>query len=506
MTAASLISRIDRAAPGIRLGATPIEVRPDGYKVYRGVAAFGDVVLDYPESGRSEYAPTGEVMGPEQVATMIGVPFTIHHPDDLLDAADSEGVKEHSEGAVIRAVPNLEASPPELVVDVIVHTAEAQAAIESGKVCELSPGYRCEEDKAPAGAVGPGGKPYQVVQRRRKYNHLSGVIEARGVTPDGRRARLDEAGGGGLGVSPAESAGGSYALPSMLPEHTDEMPMQVNADAPPPTGDPAPMDAPPVDDPAAALAGLFSPEDAEVLKGLSPAGLAAVMALVTQNKAEMVEQAIVADPALADPLIMETAEGESAEEEAAEQAAEAASGQEAALVEEEDATMPAASQALTADAAAKMCGAMIADAMQALKADLAAMMGAKKADAAGSASPVDTAAIAERATAAVRLDAEFIAAVRKAGRRVDSVSAAQDAALATITEHVPALEPVARKALTDGRRDDFLAAFQAAEKVRRDSLIFEQEDSLTAIREAEIEYQAGRPNTLTMPARAVSGA
>jgi hypothetical protein len=52
-----------RRADGVRLGATPIEIRPDGYRVYRGRAAFGNVVLDYPEDGRSEFVPAEVALG-----------------------------------------------------------------------------------------------------------------------------------------------------------------------------------------------------------------------------------------------------------------------------------------------------------------------------------------------------------------------------------------------------------------------------------------------------------
>ena len=89
-------------APPVRLGATPVEIRVDGYRVYKGVATFGDVVLDYPDLDppRSEFRPAAEVMSDEALASMVGVPFTLHHPDDMLD---EHTARDHGHGAVLLA-------------------------------------------------------------------------------------------------------------------------------------------------------------------------------------------------------------------------------------------------------------------------------------------------------------------------------------------------------------------------------------------------------------------
>jgi hypothetical protein len=182
------------AARGDGLGATPIEITHEGYRVYRGTAAFGDICLVYGPAdaggARVEFVPTDSAMAPAVAATMVGSPFTIHHPEDLLDPNRADQIKDAVDGTVIAAVPDLTSSPPRLVVDVKVWTSNAQRLIESGEVCDLSPGYNCPSSPALPGASA-GGRAYQLVQGPREYNHLSAVVRARGIAPDGRRARLD---------------------------------------------------------------------------------------------------------------------------------------------------------------------------------------------------------------------------------------------------------------------------------------------------------------------------
>ena len=35
--------------PALRLAATPVEVRPDGRRIYEGTATFGDTLKPYPD-------------------------------------------------------------------------------------------------------------------------------------------------------------------------------------------------------------------------------------------------------------------------------------------------------------------------------------------------------------------------------------------------------------------------------------------------------------------------
>lgn len=458
--------RFDRVAPGALLGAKPIEVTPEGYKVYRGVAAFGNIVLKYPEFGRNEFVPAEEALSPEIAATLVGRPFTLHHPDDLLSADDPDAIKDHTEGTVLRAVPNFDADPPELVVDVMVWTETAQDAIESGRVRDLSPGYRCEEEPAPAGAR-HNGEPYSVIQRRRQYNHLSGVIMARGETPDGRRARLD-----------ATTDAASYARPV---EHQDQIPEAVTETA---------VAIDPTADPAEALA-MFSPEGAEILKSLPPADLAELMKLALIAKGEAAEQAVIAagTPG-ATAVEVEEEDATAAAREREEKAAEAEVGK--------DATTPAAPQALTVDAVKQMIADAIAAALPA-KADAPP---ASATDACGrkdalrkvvavlrdesKMSPAEWKAMVE---ATVRAEQDFIAAVRRRGVRCDSIDAATTGALAVIKDVTPDLLAIAEDAARSGRHDQLLALFHHADNRRRDSLVADQLAAIQAVTDAEDEYR-----------------
>lgn len=524
-----LIARLDAASP-IRLGATPIQIHPDGYRVYRGRATFGDVVLEYPEFGRNEFRPAAEVLSPEAVESMVGVPFTLHHPDDLLDPADEEALKEAQHGTVIRAEVDPKSNPPSLVVDVVVHTKTGQHAVESGMLSELSPGYRCKDEPAPPGAK-HAGKPYQVVQRGHRYNHLSGVLRARTVLPDGRRARLDEAGrtdatsllldfaddGSVLGslngaepmsvtpvpdawidallsaqrlLVPADDLGplppveAAYARGDMDIETqatltdspadgtADEAP-RTDAPPAPPAGkaegkpdDETTEDAPDEEEvaavelteadlpvPAAEALAAFSEEDAAILKTLSPEGLALLATMAQQMKAEAAEQAVMAGEEVDAPPPAVPA------------AAPAA-----------DATTPSAPVGLTVDAVQQMIADAIAKAMP--KRDAAP---APAQPAAATAKPtrevIDQAAVTRQIAESRRMDAEFVAAIRKDGHVGEraSIREAATAAFAVIREHLPLLAPAAEDAIKSQRRDAFLQIYAQAEDLRREKLIGAQE-------------------------------
>jgi len=177
----------------ISLGAEPVLITPEGFRHYEGTATIGDVVLRYSANdfggAGSDFRPADEVLSDEAVESMIGLPLTHEHPDGLLDP---DTAKEHTEGAVIQArreeagaAGNLS---PRLRVRVVAYTRELQDAIEGGKV-ELSPGYHHHRDPSPGVFQG---SPYEVVQRRVRYNHLAVVSRARTRTPAGEVARLDK--------------------------------------------------------------------------------------------------------------------------------------------------------------------------------------------------------------------------------------------------------------------------------------------------------------------------
>lgn len=482
----------------LSVGATPIEVRPNGWRVYRGVASYGDVVLDYgpldPGGARSEFVPAATALDPETVRLTEGIPFTVMHPGDLLNADAEDDVREHSEGTVLKAVADWKSSPPSLVVDVIVHTKSAQDAIESGRVRELSLGYSCDDEEAEGVHEG---RAYQVVQRRRRPNHLSGVPRARSRTSDGRAARLDGAAlGPGLNILPdlatlsRASSGAPYAhldAGAFMPPKNDETQddtTETRADADPEV---VAATAEVVADPAMALAA-FSPEDAEVLKTLSPEGLTLLAKAMKQVEAEAAEQAVMAAPA---------AEGAVAV---------------ADPPENDDATAPVASGTPAMDIAG------MAKMLQDMQAQLDAMKGGKpKADApAPPAKPAASAkpkadAVAEQA----RLDAEkrkqddaaFVSKIRKqvgSRARLDSAGDAAREALATIGHQTPEVLDVARRAWDERRLDDLAALSAAADRKRRDAHLDAQGAVIQAVTTVEADYLAKQLAGFTVPKSAVS--
>jgi hypothetical protein len=529
-----VLIRIDRAGVAARLGATPIEVTPEGFKKYRGVAAFGDTVYEYPEKGRNEYVPASEALAPDIIATLVGKPFTIHHPEDLLTADAPDDVKEHVEGTVSAARANLEKSPPELEVEVVVWTRPAQEEIESGAVVELSPGYFCEEDDAPANAVGPGGKPYATIQRRRQYNHLSGVMRARGVTPDGRRARLD----GATDAAPAPPrivTGAAVHVDAIPPDPTDHVPladwsgpfiaaaayphadalenaMEPNlADAAPPIppADAMPLAAAPDMDPAQALAA-FSPEAAEILKSLPPADLAVLMQMAVGREAEAAEQSVMAEAAAAG---LPVAEPDAAPAKVEIEVEPASEGEEETEGAEGGSPLPADGEAgatapMPPGGAAFVTKDELSGALDTFGTKMIDMFKAVMAEA-GKVAPKTDGLIPQIPQApakpkpnadAARLDSErvageaaFVATVKKAGHRVDSYPEAAAKAVAVVKGHAtPGVHALAEKAAAStlkADRDLLLALFDDAETRRRDALVGEQFNSLRLVIDAEDDYR-----------------
>lgn len=175
----------------LSLGATPIEVRPEGWRVYEGTAAFGDVVHPYPDltPPRAEFRPASEALADATLASAEGVPVTYDHPDPASTPAGllvADTTRAHQEGAVIRAWREGD----KFRVRIIAYSPDLQQCIEDGAV-ELSLGYTL--DTAPQEGVHQG-QPYQAVQKNLRINHLAVVPagkHARSTRPDGAIARLD---------------------------------------------------------------------------------------------------------------------------------------------------------------------------------------------------------------------------------------------------------------------------------------------------------------------------
>lgn len=475
--------------------------------MYEGIASYGDVVLEYgptdPGGARSEFVPAATALDPETVRLTEGIPFTILHPGDLLEADDEDEYKEHNEGSVLRAEADWSTTPPSLRVAVIVHTRSAQDDIESGRVRELSLGYDCDDEEA-SGVHD--GKAYTVVQRRRRPNHLSGVPRARSRTADGRAARLDAAPGPvDINITPTVDASTlARATTASHYAHLDAgAPMEdetenANTDAPEIVAE---TETAVAADPAEALAA-FSPEDAEVLKTLSPEGLAMLAKAVKQVKAEAAEQAVMAAPSDAPAIEVESTE---------EMVEEAGDGPD----ENDDATVPMASGGATPDLDAM--SKMLAD----MQAQLDAMRGGKpKADAPAAQSPKKAPSVAKAKSDQIaeqaRLDAEkrkqddarFVGAIRKqvgSRARLDSASDAAREALATIGHETPEVLAVARRAWDERRLDDLASLAAAADRKRRDVHLDAQAATIATVQSAEADYLARQVGDFKVPQRAVTG-
>lgn len=540
-----MLVRLDAGA--VQVGATPIDIRANGARVYRGRACFGDVVHEYgpsdPGGARLEFVPADVALAPEVLREMVGAPFTVIHPEEMLHAAAEDDIREHCEGSVLRAEADWKSDPPAMVVDVLVLTASAQQAIESGRIRELSLGYECEDEKRPGVHRG---QKYDVVQRRRKVNHLSAVHVARSRTADGRGARLDSA---------AAPRAGQRARGVVLPPSTAHI-ARMDGIATAPAGHPA-SGAPvhrygpgvtswrgwsePEDrswvafwprDPAArgllftrrqptgAVLGapealpprpyahgdttmeddltipadpirldaegepemalaMFSPEAVEILKTLPEEDMMKLKELVLVKQGEDAEQAVL----------------------------EAGGAAPVAEVDVEDASVPSGSQALTMDAVQKM----IADAIEASKKkmDSEPVRAVKAIPAKVEPKPetrVDADEVARKAAAIVRADQAFIARVTRAGHRCDSIKDARTTALALIKAHAPASAPVAERAIQAGRMDDFAALFDAAVEARADGHLADQFSLVEGAQGRIAADRLGTPSfpNVTAPARALT--
>ena len=457
-------------APPVRLGATPVEIRVDGYRVYKGVATFGDVVLDYPDLDppRSEFRPAAEVMSDEALASMVGVPFTLHHPDDMLD---EHTARDHGHGAVLSARRS-DASPDEMDVLVIVYSAEGQQAIESGELRELSPGYRAREDRTPGVHRG---KRYDVVQRGHRYNHLAGVDMARARTPDGRVARLDEQAPAPAPYPHASSIRGSHMEDDIqTPPNAD----RLDADAVTPPNDDG--GAKPIADEGDMA---LSDDDMALLKQMSPEGQAMLMGLMS---------------------------GEAAEHEAMELAAATAGAEQAAeeVPPTDDAAPPMAGildvatvQKMIDAAIAKMAGMKAGDAAPPPPAAAPAPVAdAKKCDRAAT----DEALIAEAAAASTRAyndAAALTEGVRKDGHDgIVGAASASAKALDIIGDHLPSLRPDAEAALKAGNVASFLRFYDAAEGKRRERLLNDQGAALVGAFRADDVGVTSAPAPFILPA------
>lgn len=480
-------SRMDRAS--IRLGATPVEVRPDGFRVYEGTAAFGDVVMPYLRpTPHLEFCPASEALSPEALQSAVGIPLTgglprqddtlpADHPADLLTP---ETAKAHLEGAIISATADWDASPPEMRVRLMAHTRAVQDLIESGTI-ELSLGYGCDEDPTPGEF---NGQRYHLVQRRRRYNHLAIVKNARSRTADGRPARLDEAErmddtldlGEAIArleieYSPTGRAwartGGLEGTVSPMPESWGEALRDAQKWLTPGDG-----------------LGELPPVSAADLAGAAPIlGVGEDNMPAKRDGLKLSDEAMqkIAEMPEADRVaLMALIEGEAAEQEIHETAEMQAGTEEAEEVGD--------AQEMTMDQTQMM------DALKALRAEVDALkaapaakpgVAAPRADSAASTAngldPDEVIRRAEQAGAASAVRAadaagRLVQRVRQDGHEAYGPTDATATMLRVVTEHLPDLATDAKDHVKHGRMDSLERLYTQAEKLRRGAIERESAD------------------------------
>lgn len=520
----------------VAMGATPVETRPDGSKVYEGAASFGDVVKKYPDlkPPRNEFIPADEAMSPEALATLEGLRFTAgtrsrdwdgkiqlaadHTPE--LDDPNGEAI----EGAVLRgwredsAVPG---EPPALKVRVIVYTRAAQDLLERG-VRDLSFGFRTDEERKDGVHAGV---PYQRVQRNIRYYHLALVTSARSRTPSGRRARFDSYPTTTAGETPpmkrthlllsAVAALTGKAIPPVptVPALDESGKPRVDAYGAPEM----------VEDAAAGPA--LSEADAALLKQMSPEAQAALGAALGAVVApEMESEDPAEDPA--EEVAEEEAEVAADVEQdtemlapvladiAAIKAALEAAGIKVGAPKGDEMPMSAAKM----DAAIAAMGASISEhaSSDVAKRGVAAFIKAinnppARKDSAAVTTPakpaitIDADAIIAKAEAAAskRFDANaaFVQTVRNDHAEVATVEQAATVMLTTIKAHLPDLSGMAEEALKGGRFDSLTTFYKQAEGIRRDSLLARQGADLgRVLASADLGANAGG-NVVRAPGR-----
>lgn len=131
-----------------------------------------------------ELLPEEELHDADSLATLALKPVTLEHPRGNVTPETHADTSVGSTGEIIEVVREGGYARVKLVV----RDREAIDAVRGGKV-EVSPGYRVQLDSTPG--VHPVFGAYDAVQRRRRYNHLALVDQARGG-PD-IRLHLDSA-------------------------------------------------------------------------------------------------------------------------------------------------------------------------------------------------------------------------------------------------------------------------------------------------------------------------
>lgn len=175
-------------------------LRVDGRLTRTGVFTY----LNGDGTKRRELRLPEEVFAQDSLESFAMMPVTDGHPG-LLTAANAA---EHQRGSVGEQVRR---DGDYVVASLMVTDSGLIRAMEDGSKRQLSCGYECDLEPAPAGAKYDG-QPYDVVQRRIKGNHVA-VLE-KGRAGAEARVRMDS---GAAQMVSVEDEGGDDS-----PQHTPE--------------------------------------------------------------------------------------------------------------------------------------------------------------------------------------------------------------------------------------------------------------------------------------------
>lgn len=159
--------RFDLDAPNL---PAPIHHK-NGWVDVWGIATRSGVFMYRDGKGRPfpEYRPPSEVHDAASLDTLVGVPFTIDHPANMVD---SRNARDLVHGVVLETRSDGRLVP----VKVRLFTEDVKKVIDAGTI-ELSCGYTAQ--LVDGEGVSPEGEPFKATQTKIVYNHLALVDRAR---------------------------------------------------------------------------------------------------------------------------------------------------------------------------------------------------------------------------------------------------------------------------------------------------------------------------------------
>lgn len=185
-----IVQRYDAA----HLTGSAVEVTPQGLRAPARFTRSGVLEYDLPDGTvRREWRPPDEVFALESYSTLWDVPITIHHPDE--GEVDGDNYRRETVGHV-----SADVAPEgnEFLRGTAVIRDDSAVRMAQGKhLTEFSAGYLSLLDPTP-GIVPAGmpdaGKPYDVIQRRIRYNHVAFLPPGTGRAGPEVAIRLDSRG------------------------------------------------------------------------------------------------------------------------------------------------------------------------------------------------------------------------------------------------------------------------------------------------------------------------